>query len=215
MLIALANTWPAMSRGPCVSFERLLQAHKAKEWLESDGFQTMKDAFDSSSRFARLQRIQVAMAGSQLYLRFMSTTGDAMGMNMLSKGTERALNAMAKEFPEMSIVSLSGNFCADKKPAALNWVAGRGKSVTAEAVIPRGVVQSTLKTGVAALVDLNVSKNLIGSAMAGSIGGFNAHASNIVSAMFLATGQDIAQNVESSNCITTMKRFVVNPLPTL
>lgn len=42
--------------------------------------------------------------------------------------------------------------------------------------------------------------------MAGSIGGMNAHASNIVTAIFLATGQDAAQNVESSNCITLMEK---------
>jgi len=57
-----------------------------------------------------------------------------------------------------------------------------------------------------ALVDLNISKNLVGSAMAGSIGGFNAHAANVVSAIFIATGQDPAQNVASSNCITLMER---------
>jgi len=54
-------------------------------------------------------------------------------------------------------------------------------------------------------VEVNVAKNLIGSAIAGSIGGFNAHASNIVTAMFLATGQDPAQNIESSNCMTLME----------
>nr|GMC48807.1 3-hydroxy-3-methylglutaryl-coenzyme A reductase 2 [Ipomoea batatas]GMD56409.1 3-hydroxy-3-methylglutaryl-coenzyme A reductase 2 [Ipomoea batatas] len=48
-------------------------------------------------------------------------------------------------------------------------------------------------------------KNLTGSAMAGALGGFNAHASNIVSAVYLATGQDPAQNVESSHCITMME----------
>jgi hydroxymethylglutaryl-CoA reductase (NADPH) len=56
------------------------------------------------------------------------------------------------------------------------------------------------------MVELNVNKNLIGSAMAGSIGGFNAHAANIVAAIFLATGQDPAQVVESANCITIMKK---------
>jgi hydroxymethylglutaryl-CoA reductase len=66
---------------------------------------------------------------------------------------------------------------------------GRGKSVVCEAVIPGTVVQKLLKTSVQALVDLNVSKNLVGSAMAGSIGGFNAHAANIVTAIFIATGQ--------------------------
>ena len=58
-----------------------------------------------------------------------------------------------------------------------------------EAVVPADVVRSVLKTTVQALVDVNISKNLIGSAVAGSIGGFNAHAANIVTAIFIATGQ--------------------------
>jgi hydroxymethylglutaryl-CoA reductase (NADPH) len=109
-------------------------------------------------------------------------------------------------FDDMSIISLSGNFCTDKKPAAVNWIDGRGKAVVAEAIIPGDIVRNVLKSDVNALVELNIAKNLIGSAMAGSIGGFNAHASNIVTAIFLATGQDPAQNVESSNCITIMKK---------
>jgi hydroxymethylglutaryl-CoA reductase (NADPH) len=58
---------------------------------------------------------------------------------------------------------------------------------------------------VQALVELNTIKNLAGSAIAGSLGGFNAHASNIVTAIFIATGQDPAQNVESSHCITMLE----------
>ena len=68
-------------------------------------------------------------------------------------------------------------------------VEGRGKSVVCEAVVPASVVRSVLKTNVRDLVDLNVNKNLYGSAVAGSIGGFNAHASNIVTAVFIASGQ--------------------------
>ena len=77
--------------------------------------------------------------------------------------------------------------------------------MVAEAVIPGTIVERVLKTTVSALVSLNISKNLVGSAMAGSIGGFNAHAANIVTAIYLACGQDPAQNVESSNCITLME----------
>lgn len=102
-------------------------------------------------------------------------------------------------------LSLSGNFCTDKKPAAVNWIEGRGKSVVCEAIVPADVVTNVLKTSVHALVDVNISKNLIGSAMAGSVGGFNAHAANIVTAIFIATGQDPAQNVGSSNCMTLME----------
>ncbi len=57
------------------------------------------------------------------------------------------------------------------------------------------------------MVETNIQKNLVGSAMAGALGGFNAHAANIVTAVFLATGQDPAQNVESSTCITLMEKM--------
>lgn len=207
-------TGDGMTRGPCVAFPTLVRAGAAKVWLDSEEGQTvMKNAFNSTSRFARLQSMRTAMAGTNLYIRFKTTTGDAMGMNMISKGVEKALHVMSTEagFDDMNTISVSGNYCTDKKPAAINWIEGRGKAVVAEAIIPADVVRSVLKSDVDALVELNISKNLVGSAMAGSIGGFNAQASNIVTALFLATGQDPAQNVESSNCITMMKKLVSPP----
>ncbi|GMF04378.1 unnamed protein product [[Candida] boidinii] len=130
-------------------------------------------------------------------------------MNMISKGVEFALKYMIEEcgFEDMDVISLSGNYCIDKKPAAINWIEGRGKGIVAEARIPKETVQKTLKSDVDALVELNIDKNLVGSAMAGSVGGFNAQAANLVTAIYLATGQDPAQNVESSNCITLMKKL--------
>jgi hydroxymethylglutaryl-CoA reductase (NADPH) len=199
-------TQDAMTRGPVVDFPSIREAARAKRWVDSpQGATILRDAFNSTSRFARMQSLRCALAGRTLYIRFATSTGDAMGMNMISKGVEKALAVMLEEFPNMSILALSGNYCTDKKPAAINWIEGRGKSVVAEAVIPGKVVTSVLKTTVAALCNLNMKKNLIGSAMAGSVGGFNAHASNILTAIFLATGQDPAQNVESSNCITLME----------
>ncbi|OJK00233.1 hypothetical protein ASPACDRAFT_1868802 [Aspergillus aculeatus ATCC 16872] len=198
-----------MTRGPCLGFPSASRAAEAQRWVESPaGHAVLTSAFNATSRFARLQTLTVAQAGTYLYIRFRTTTGDAMGMNMISKGVEAALHAMtAHGFPDMQTITLSGNFCADKKSAAVNWIGGRGKSVIAEATIPADTVRRVLKTEVDALVELNTAKNLVGSAMAGSIGGFNAHASNLVQAVFLATGQDPAQNVESSSCITTMKNI--------
>ncbi|KAH8894298.1 3-hydroxy-3-methylglutaryl-CoA reductase [Thozetella sp. PMI_491] len=202
-------TSDGMTRGPCVSFETLERAGAAKIWLDSEKGQTaMKNAFNSTSRFARLETMKTAIAGTNLYIRFKTTTGDAMGMNMISKGVEHALEVMKNEgFEDMNIVTVSGNYCTDKKAAAINWIDGRGKSVVAEAIIPADVVRNVLKTDVDTMVELNVSKNLIGSAMAGALGGFNAHAANIVAAIFIATGQDPAQVVESANCITIMRNL--------
>ena len=80
-------------------------------------------------------------------------------------------------------------------------------------MLPGEVVRTILKAEPARVVEVNTNKNLVGSAMSGSIGGFNAHASNMVTAVYLACGQDPAQNVESSNCITlmeTVRRRVAN-----
>lgn len=66
---------------------------------------------------------------------------------------------------------------------------GRGKSVVAEAFVPLDTIRNILKCEPEALVELARSKLLAGSSSAVSIGGSNAHAANIVAAMFIATGQ--------------------------
>jgi len=175
-----------------------------KTWVETN-FGQLKDAFDSTSRYARLKSVKTHIAGRKVFLRFQCTSGDAMGMNMIGKGVEKALSVLLPQFTSATVLGLSGNLCTDKKPSAINWIEGRGKSVVCDAIIKGDIVRKVLKTSVAALVELNYSKNLVGSAMAGSIGGCNAHAANIVTSVFLVTGQDVAQNVESSNCITLME----------
>ena len=198
-----------MTRGPALRFPSLSRAATAKRWLELPaGYSVIEDAFNATSRYGRLRSIKVAVVGSDIFVRFKATTGDAMGMNMISKGVEASIAAMTSSggFNDMHILSLSGNYCTDKKAAAVNWVDGRGKTVCAQATIAADVLHRVLKTDVDTLVELNTTKNLVGSAVAGALGGFNAHAANIVSAIFLATGQDPAQNVESSNCLTVMKK---------
>ncbi|KAL4277924.1 hypothetical protein GQ457_03G004930 [Hibiscus cannabinus] len=195
-----------MTRAPVVRFGTAKRAADLKLYLEDpNNFETISIVFNRSSRFGRLQSIKCAIAGKNLYMRFTCSTGDAMGMNMVSKGVQNVLDFLQTDFPDMDVLGISGNFCSDKKPAAVNWIEGRGKSVVCEAIIKGDVVRKVLKTSVESLVELNMLKNLTGSAMAGALGGFNAHAGNIVSAVFIATGQDPAQNVESSHCITMME----------
>lgn len=201
-----------MTRAPCVKFPDVISAAQAKRWLETaENFTTIKQAFDSTSRFARLQELLITIDGPQLYIRFRAFTGDAMGMNMVSKGAENALRIVQHAFPQMQIISLSGNFCSDKKPAAINWIKGRGKRVVCESRVSEDVLKNLLKTDAKTLVQCNKLKNMAGSAMAGSIGGNNAHAANMVTAIFIATGQDPAQNITSSNCSTNMELHAENP----
>lgn len=163
-----------MTRGPVVRFPSASRGAEFKEWLEiENNYENVTTVFNGTSRFARLKSIKVQIAGRYCFIRFQATTGDAMGMNMISKGCENALDFIAKEFTDLQIISLSGNYCTDKKPAAINWIEGRGKSVVAEAIIKGNIVEKVLKTSVAALVDVNNAKNLVGSAMAGSIGTYN------------------------------------------
>ncbi|XP_013176604.1 PREDICTED: 3-hydroxy-3-methylglutaryl-coenzyme A reductase [Papilio xuthus] len=195
-----------MTRAPAVRLPNVVRAHECRQWLDNkDNYALIKEAFDSTSRFARLQEVHVGVDGATLYLRFRATTGDAMGMNMVSKGAENSLKLLKNFFPDMEVISLSGNYCSDKKAASINWVKGRGKRVVCETVISGENLRNILKTDAKTVSRCNKIKNLSGSALAGSIGGNNAHAANMVTALFIATGQDPAQNVTSSNCSTSME----------
>ncbi|CAE7146436.1 unnamed protein product, partial [Rhizoctonia solani] len=79
-------TQDAMTRGPAIEFPSVTLAAQAKRWVDSPkGASILREAFDSTSRFARLQKLKTTIAGRTLYVRFATSTGDAMGMNMISK----------------------------------------------------------------------------------------------------------------------------------
>lgn len=195
-----------MTRAPVLQCKSLQQGIEISQYCEAN-FSKLAEIFNKGSNHVKLQSpIKTTLAGRKIFLRFKAITGDAMGMNMVSKGATQVIDHLVQKFSGLRVISVSGNMCIDKKPSAINFIEGRGKTVCAEAVISKQVVNSILKTTVDDLVQLNVDKNFLGSALAGSIGGNNAHAANIVSAIFLATGQDPAQNVESSACVNVMEK---------
>ncbi|WP_411964044.1 hydroxymethylglutaryl-CoA reductase (NADPH) [Haloferax sp. YSMS24] len=189
-----------MTRAPVFRVADVAEAEALVSWTR-DNFEKLKEAAEETTSHGELLDVTPYVVGNSVYLRFRYDTKDAMGMNMATIATEAACGVVESETTG-SLVALSGNLCTDKKPAAINAVEGRGRSVTADVRIPRDVVEQRLHTTPEAIAELNTRKNLIGSAKAASLG-FNAHVANVVAAMFLATGQDEAQVVEGANAITT------------
>ncbi|MFI1919804.1 hydroxymethylglutaryl-CoA reductase [Nocardia sp. NPDC020380] len=216
--------WPSVARGAKVSrlCERgivatvvdermtrsvLLQAPDAGaalaavRWL-TEGRAELEAVVAARSRFARLLEIRHQIVGDLLFLRFEFATGDASGHNMATLASDALLDYILTALAQLRYGSVSGNFCTDKKATAVNGILGRGKNVVAEIVIPAHVVGSTLHTTAAAVAELNVRKNLIGTTLAGGIRSANAHYANMLLAVYLATGQDAANIVEGSQGIT-------------
>jgi len=154
-----------------------------------------------SSRFARLLSIHTECVGNLLYVRFAFSTGDAAGHNMVTLASDRLMSWILTHYPVLSYVSLSANYCVDKKVSAVNGILGRGKKVIAEVLIPRALCQSLLRSTPEKIVDLNIKKNLLGSILAGSTRSANAHIANMLLGFYLATGQDAANIVEGSQGI--------------
>ncbi len=185
-----------MSRAPVFKFENIDDAIEFLEWVDNNIEEIRKEA-ESTSRHAKLIDIEKYIMGNNVWLRFKFKTGDAMGMNMVTIAVDKAVRYIIEKFPKAKLVSISGNMCVDKKPNALNLLLGRGKTVIAEATIRREYLKEKFNVEPEDVVDVVYRKNLLGSAYAASYG-YNAHFANIIAAIFIATGQDVAQVVESS-----------------
>ena len=190
-----------MTRAPVIKASSASEALKIKQWF-IDNFAELKEIAQSTTSHGKLLKIDpILIVGTYIYPRFVYSTGDSMGMNMVTIATEKILDKLAIETNGRHI-ALSGNVCVDKKPSAINMIEGRGKSIVADILIPEEIVNKKLKTTAEAIEEVNIAKNLIGSATAGSMA-YNAHYANMFAALFLATGQDAAHTVEGSLGITT------------
>lgn len=188
------------TRGPVFKIKNLEHGIKTKAWIENN-LKALSSITQETSSHLKLLKTMVGLVGNNLFVRFQYLTSDAMGMNMVTIATEKAVSLIEQK-TKARCIALAGNFDIDKKPAWLNFILGRGKKVWAEVVLPKKVVKDVLKTTPDKITGVVLGKNHLGSIMSGSLG-FNAHYANILSAMFLATGQDLAHVVEGSLGVTT------------
>jgi len=191
-----------VTRGPVFETSGLGESMEFKKWLE-DNFKLLKVEAEKTSSYLKLKKLGTRVAGTYVYVRFYFDTGMAMGMNMVTIATDEMSRFIEKN-TKVKCLSVSGNFCVDKKSAWSNFILGRGKKVWADVTLKKEVVKEVLKTTSEKFFEVWLAKCIIGSAISGSLG-FNAHFANIVAAFFAATGQDLAHVVEGSMGVTTSK----------
>jgi hydroxymethylglutaryl-CoA reductase (NADPH) len=196
-----------MSRAPSFEFADLATALRFTDWLHSVRAQ-LDEQVRSVSRYARLVDVDPYQIGRYLHVRFVFETADAAGQNMTTAATWQICRWLTEVLadedrlrPERML--LEGNLSSDKKVSAVSLLAGRGTRVTAECVLSRDTVAAVLKTTPAAMVKSHTAM-VLGGQQAG-MAGSGINAANIIAALFVATGQDIACVHESGVSIYSME----------
>jgi hydroxymethylglutaryl-CoA reductase (NADPH) len=191
-----------MTRAPVFSARDVLHAKAVKDFVDGNREALAAAAAETTSH-GELTGAMTFVTGTTVHVRLEFDTKDAMGMNMVTIASERIAD-LIEERTGARLVALSGNLCTDKKPAAVNGILGRGKTVVAGVKLPGALVSEVFKTDGRTIAEVNYRKNLVGSARAGSLG-YNAHAANVIAALFIACGQDAAHVVEGSGTFTTVE----------
>jgi len=191
-----------MSRAPLIEAPSIAKAHEFINRIKADQSiieQLKKLCIDP---FVKLEKIDPYQLGTKVFLRMIFKTGDAMGMNGVTKASADIVRFILTVMPDWKLITISSNLCTDKKSAHINVLNGRGKSVQTEVFIPEKVLGAVFKKGVnSRSVEKTVfHKCYLGSCYSGTIAGFNVNAANAIAAFYAATGQDLAHVVSSSSC---------------
>ncbi len=184
-----------MQRAPAFGFDTAREARAFGEWVSAN-FETIKREAEATTRAGRLTGIEQFSASRYLFLRFNYTTGDAAGQNLVGRATWRACAWIRAHYPGLRDFCLESNLATDKKSSQINILATRGKRVTAEATIPASLVREVMRTTTKQMFGARQISNL-GGLMAGVNNNGN-HSANGIAALFVATGQDVANVAESS-----------------
>ncbi len=187
-----------MQRAPVFFCEDARQARDLGAWVDEhmDG---IRAAAHSTTRIGKLSHLEQYSVGPLRYLRFNFTTGDAAGQNMVGKATFVACEWIKHEYPGNVRYILSGGIDTDKKHSHLNTLHSRGRRVVAEATIPADVIREMMGVDTKTMFRGRQASNA-GALLAGSVNN-GAHAANGITALFIATGQDVANVAESHAAI--------------
>ncbi len=187
-----------MQRAPVFVFDSAREARAFRQWVY-DHLDDIRREAEATSRVARLLYIDPYLSNKFAYLRFNFSTGDAAGQNMVGRATFAACSWILEQVPTIRRFYLESNLATDKKASQVNLMRTRGKRVTAEAVIPRDVLVANLRVEPESLV-YHAGVANVGAILSGANNN-GLHSPNGITAMFIATGQDVANVAEGSAAI--------------
>ena len=182
-----------LSRSPIFIFDDLKKSIEFQGWITKHNEEIIKAA-QSTTKYGKVLRIDQHAIQNYVLLDFILDTGNAAGQNMVTLATNVACEYIRKETGHKFF--LDSNLASDKKASSRNMILGRGHGVIAETHISKSVMSRVLNVDPDFVIE-NWTYFPIVSAMAGTLG--NAiHASNALTAIYLATGQDTACVAENS-----------------
>ena len=188
-------TADAMQRAPVFVLRDARSCRDFVEWVLAHVDPIRAEA-EATSSVAKLQYIDPYIASKFVYLRFNFTTGDAAGQNMVGRATLAACEWILAHYQGITNFYLESNLATDKKASHINILRTRGKRVTAEATITRDVLERHLRVKPETLAYHYGVAN-VGAFLSGANNN-GAQSPNSITALFIATGQDVANVAESS-----------------
>ncbi|KAJ5244031.1 hypothetical protein N7489_004127 [Penicillium chrysogenum] len=187
----------AMSRSPVFQFNCTEHAIDFARRVP-DLWDYIAKTAKSTSRHARLVKLTPNIVGSNVHVRFDYTCGDAAGQNMVTIATQRVCDWLLASSQEMELhitgVFIEGNMAPDKKPSWGTVSSPRGVEVVTWASLSDEVCRAVLKC---------TAENLYHAFRTTQEGGIrngqfgsNINVANVVTGIFIATGQDAAAVAE-------------------
>ncbi|HKP84238.1 MAG TPA: hydroxymethylglutaryl-CoA reductase [Pyrinomonadaceae bacterium] len=186
---------------PVFLFENVARAHEFAITL-ADSFDSIRAEAESTTHHGKLQRIECHPIGREVIVNFCYFTGDAQGMNMIVKATEQACKWIMDHSGALHFYVFSG-FSSEKRASGSLLAGGKGKKVTAGALLPRHIVKSYLHVTPEDLLQMR-QHTMLGHLQANAIG-YNGQFANGLAAIFIACGQDVANIVNSSVGVTNFE----------
>lgn len=190
-VVSLQDT---IQRAPYFVFADIRKAKEFIVWFRQN-LSIFKEIVKTTTNHGRLHTYKSFLVGRQVYVRLEFSSGDAMGMNMITKASSEICAYIVANF-EVEKCVIESNMAVDKKPSYINMILGRGKSVSAEVLIPEKLVSRFFMTTAREIAD-NYRGQMIGNTLSGTMG-CTYHFANGIAALYLACGQDIANVSESA-----------------